>query len=260
MFTASYLTLAGTPHGEPPRYTMRERAMAAHAAGIPSIGIRLDEPLDTGALRYAEIPEAEWVELSEPVTPGMADLLKAACDMGVTRLNTGICVRSTYRDVAANLRHLLDLTAPLGMTVAVEPVAFGMYRTITDIGRLLNAAQVPPDGRCGLLYDMWQITSSGPGAVWWQYRGKIAEIQVCGVRRREPRSPYRASQDRPLIADSDLDIRAWLRKLQDNIGGSGVPVSYEEPHAAWRELSLLQAAEAAAADMALLEDAAASQT
>lgn len=255
MITASYLTLAGAPHNDPPRYPMRERAMAAHAVGIPAIGIRLSEPLDPATLKYAQVPEAEWAELSRPANAGTAQLLAAAAgDLGITRVNAGVTHPSTIGDAARHLRQLLDITVPLGITVAVEPIAFGPYRKLDDIMDILAQAGVSASDSCGTLFDMWQITASTAktepitgNRPWYRM---VAEIQVCGVRMNDPRDPFTASQDRPLIADSELSIRTWLRLLQDT--GITAPVSYEQPHAAWRELSLLQTAEAAAADMALL--------
>lgn len=247
--TCSYLTLCGSTHGQPPRYPMLDRAKAAAAAGIPSMGIRLDEHAvaSSAALRYVRIPEAEWVDLGETVTPVHIWRIRYCAEyLGVTRINAGVCAKGiTPLEAARNLASLLDVTVPLGITVAVEPVAFGSFTRISDIAGILETADATyPD--CGLLYDFFQVAASKGG---FFADISVAEIQVCGLGGERDRDPFQASQDRPLIADSVIGIPFLLQHIRQV---TDAPVSYENPNARLRELPLLQMAEAAAADMALL--------
>ncbi len=249
MITASYLTLAGSTHGEPPRYSMLERAKAAHAAGIASIGVRLDEPFSISALRYVQIPECEWIDLSQPVTPHTGnDLWAMANLLGVTRVNAGVCLHDvTPGQAAGNLRRLLGYTARLDMTVAVEPVAFGSFPAIAQIADVIRQA----GDRAGLLYDFTQVNLAHE--LDYLHLGRLpvlAEIQACGFRRGDDRDPFMACQDRPLVSESPVMTRQWLRAVRDK--APGAPVSYENPNKRLREMPLLEMAEAAAADMALL--------
>jgi len=254
---ASYLTLAGSSYGKRARYSPLERAQAAHAAGIPAIGVSLSEDIDESVLRYVTVPEAEWVELSFPLfTEERYKLAALRNVLGVTRINAGVTLpRVSIAEAAVNLARLAEITAPLGITVAVEPVAFGSHKTIDDIRMVLKASGVSPE-HAGLLYDWWQ-TSYDPENLFafgeHEPLPPLAEVQLCGFREDDPdtEDPAVTSQDRPLLADCAPSSVRWLRNELRKISPD-VPLSYEMPRADWRELPLIDVAELAAKDMSLL--------
>lgn len=255
--TASYLTLAGSAYGEPAKYTLLERAKAAHAAGISFIGMSLDDVLpDIVPLRYVKIPEVEWLDLNVPPTVSETRKLRyAAHYYGVTRVNVGVTAKvSSHARAAENLRRILDITVPLGMTIAVEPVAFGALPLISDVEKILELSGADaPDA--GLLYDWWQ-TSYDPRNLFAnpaEIFPVIAEVQVCGFRDDDP------DTDDPAVTSQDRNSLSWesrrsIRWLRDELAtmAPGVPFSYELPNAHLRSLPLMKMAEAAAADMGLL--------
>jgi hypothetical protein len=55
--------------------------------------------------------------------------------------------------------------------------------------------------------------------------------------------------DRPLLADSKYETSDWVNRVTRH---QDVPVTYEVPNAHLRELTLIEAAQAAADDMNLL--------
>lgn len=257
MITASYLTLAGSAYGEPAKYTLLERAKAAHAAGISSIGVSLDEDADESALRYAAVPECEWLDLNvPPMTEQRYKLYAMRNVLGVTRVNVGVTAKvSSHEGAAENLRRILDITTHLGMTVAVEPVAFGALPLISDVETILELSGADASD-AGLLYDWWQ-TSYDPRNLFAnpsEVLPVIAEVQLCGFRDDDP------DTDDPAVTSQDRNSLSWesrrsIRWLRDELArmAPGVPFSYELPNAEMRKLPLMKMAEAAAADMSLLE-------
>lgn len=257
--TASYLTLSGSAYGEPARYSLLDRAKAAHAAGISSIGMSLDDILpDIVPLRHVSIPEVEWLDLNVP--PTISEVRKlhyAAHYYGVTRVNAGVTAKACSRKRAAeNLKRICDITVPLGMTVAVEPVAFGAMPLISDVRKILELSGADASD-AGLLYDWWQ-TSYDPENLFafgdHSAPLHLAEVQLCGFRDDDPDTddPAVTSQDRNSLSyESRRSIR-WLRDELVKLNPA-VPFSYELPNAHLRSLPLMKMAEAAAADMSLLE-------
>jgi sugar phosphate isomerase/epimerase len=252
--TAAYLSLAGASHGHPARWPVLERAKAAHAVGIEAIGVRTDEVMDPEVLRYVAVPEIEWVDLNQPITPRQALAIRLlVADYGATRLNVGLCDDNTLWWLAArNLETVLAATEDLNLTVAVEPVVFGSVSSLADVQKVITQAGAAGDPRVGVLYDLCQVQLGTP------YReglggadkppADVVEIQVCGIGYSEPGRPaLELTQDRAPIAESVVDVASWLRSLRK--AGVTAPVSYENPNAAWRSLDLLPLAEKVAADM-----------
>lgn len=257
--TASYLTLAGSAYGEPAKYTLLERAKAAHAAGISFIGMSLDDVLpDIVPLRYVKIPEVEWLDLNVPPTVSETRKLRyAAHYYGVTRVNVGVTAKvSSHARAAENLRRILDITVPLGMTIAVEPVAFGALPLISDVRKILELSGAAAQD-AGLLYDWWQTSYDPENLFAFGDHSKplhLAEVQLCGFRDDDPDTddPAVTSQDRLKLADSSsVRNMRWLRDELVKLNPA-VPFSYELPNAHLRSLPLMKMAEAAAADMGLL--------
>lgn len=244
---ASYLTLAGSAHGEPPRYSALERAKAAAAHGIKAIGIRLDEPLDPAILDYVTVPEAEWLDLSRQITP-KEDLTLGvlAYDYGLKRINVGLCDRETiWWQAETHLMAIVSAAKRHGLTVCVEPVAFGGIRTLDNVVRLIKHAGYWDDPSVGICYDLWQVAQHYPEL---QHSAKITEIQACGVEFR-PADMFAASQDRPLIQHSQIDVVRWVNSLRSH--GCTAPLSYELPNVVLRSFggNLDQTARIVADDM-----------
>lgn len=243
--TASVLTLSGSQFPDPPRCSAMERAMAAHAVGIPSIGVFWDEIpyLVPKILRYAAIDVVEFTDLGE-VTPPVHRVIKAE-DYGIARIKAGSCLHSSFAIMARRLKTLLART-PLGMTISVEPVAWGSLPTLEDVENLIRAAGSPQD--VGIQLDLWQAARQG-GIPATPLDFPVAEIELCGRGSAGARydSLKDEAMDRLLLhEDEELDVRAILGRSDC----SGAAVSYEMPRQQWRqELSCLQMAEAMVADL-----------
>jgi hypothetical protein len=241
MLTASVLSLAGATFPHKPRFTALQRAKAAHAVGIPAIGVTLTEQLSRAMLKYVQVPEGEWVDLrSAPSARQVARLRMLASEYGMERVNVGACDPGTTRaTAAASLAALCDQLPDL--TVAVEPVAFGSMHTLREVREVIRRAGSPPNA--GILFDFWQVSQYDhipAGAL-----TDIAEVQMCGVKSpRDYADVHAASQDRMLIADyPDVPRMARL------VNGSAAPVSYECPRAEYGYLELPKIAQAVADDM-----------
>jgi sugar phosphate isomerase/epimerase len=252
--TASLLTLAGTKYGKLPRYGMKVRGMAALDSGITSIGVNLREKLDTDVLYFVNCPELEWINLDEPMSErDYQRIIQFRDELGCTRINVGICKDhlhgkvDLYHTVIRNLHTLADT----GLTVAWEPVSFGMGDPSLIYAFL--KANFRENGPVGLLYDMWHMYRHSPETRWsgnaelipW-----IREVQVSGIPAGRTDPVFPASQNRPLIAESAVDVSMWLKDLV-SFGYSG-PVSYECPHTTRAHEVLTERAQIAADDMAPL--------
>lgn len=250
--TSSYLTLAGNEHGKMPRFTALERARAAHVIGIPSIGVLWNEPLDLEILRYVTVPEAEWFDLSEPLTlEKRAALMTLADWYGVTMIKAGVCDASTPPwEAAANLAQLVtEAERRGGLVVAVEPVAWGSVPSLSGVISMMESAGVADNHHAGVCYDLWQIQrGTVPGNMLPEM--SIAKVEVSGVTCPEPDDLISDAMNRPLVSDSEVDIPRWLNQIQDR-GFTG-PVTYEVPNAELRNLSLMDAALATAKDMEMI--------
>jgi len=247
---ASYLSLAGNPHGKLPRFSAIERAKAAHAAGIPSIGVLWNEPLDPAILRYVQVPEAEWFDLSEVPGIAMIDAMRVLRnDYGVTMIKTGLCAAGfPLDDAARNLTDLMGFAATCGLTVAVEPVAWGSAPSLGDTLALMRAAGVDNRSDVGVCYDLWQLVYGSTISERY-YVPSLAKIEVSGVSFPDGTPLQEAAMDRPLLADSMYDTRGWVSRIT---APRGVPVTYEVPNAHLRNMPLLETAQAIAIDMEML--------
>jgi sugar phosphate isomerase/epimerase len=269
--TISQLTLACAPWGEPSKHSVLDRAKAAASAGLFSIGVGLEETAELREHRAqfpaeVRIDECEWVDLgiTSPYSRAQYEALRfLAGEYGTTRVNSGVCdvVTQEYQ-AAQNLELLAAGAYQLGMTVAVEPVAFGAMPLVEDVQDLLQLAGYPVN--TGLLVDVWQVTWQGQGG----YRelperaglGPVAEIQVCGTTRMGflPGSgaggwqtTREASQERQSLRESrdrGLDIGQWLKEFNT------APISYEVPRSDWRQLPLDDVARLVADDLRILEE------
>ena len=257
--TASYLTLAGSQHKDhQPRYSALDRAKAAHAVGIPAIGILLGEPIDPATTRYAGITECEWLELAKRVTPTDMENMRIARDHGCTLVKTGLCDNHTPQPEAGlNLWTVINAANDTGMTVAFEPVTWGTLTSLDDVYNVITGAGLSQD--VGFCYDLWQVAIGTAPLDAMVPVDQIAKVEVCGIP--EPRLVFNRpdyvellAMDRPLLTESAINIPAWVMDLR-NRGFTG-PVTYEQPVARWRELTLLETAERAVRDMALLGNAA----
>jgi len=229
-----------------------DRAKAAHAVGIPSIGVLWDDPLTPEILKYTEIPEVEWIELSRPVTLDMdATLGKLADEYGVTLVKTGLCSPDYPVDWAAlNLRRLVDIAARYGLTVAVEPVAWGNTSSLGKTLGMMTQAGVADRDNVGICYDLWQI-AYGSRISERYHLPKVAKVEVSGIKLpKVDSSLIEAAMDRPLLADSEYETSDWVNRVTANLDYP--VVTYEVPSAHLRDLSLLETAQIVAEDMEVL--------
>jgi hypothetical protein len=255
MITASYLTLAGSPHGSKPAYSMLERAKAAHAAGIPSIGVLWNEPFEGKAQEYVHLYEVEWFELDHDITAQEKQSLARLRETGCEMIKAGLCGKDARNTVSA-LISLAEIAYDLDMTVSVEPVAWGRDSSLADVTGLIEESLgwlygTAMDTQMGICYDLWQVSQGTP----WISRDipvdKIAKAEVSGVSFPLSGSVGENAMNRPLIADSAISIPEWVANLRSR-GFTGM-VTYEQPNTWLRSLPLMKMAEAAAADMSLLE-------
>lgn len=254
---SSYLTLAGNEHGKQPRFTALERAKAAHAAGIPSLGVLWNEHFDPDILKYVSVPEAEWFDLSGSLTlEKRAALMTLADWFGVIMIKTGVCDASTPPwEAAANLAQLVTEATRRGLSVAVEPVAWGSVPSLSAVISMMETAGVLDNPHVGICYDLWQVQKGTPvPEPLYPSRMRIAKIEVSGlsVRRVNPFPGLMAqAMNRPLVSGSEVDISAWVTQIRDATGFTG-PVTHEVPNADLRNMTLMDAALATAKDMEMI--------
>lgn len=260
--TISYLTLACAPWGEHAKHNVVSRARAAARVGLTSLGVDFGDIPELRAhrkevLALARFPECEWVDLGteHPYDASQKEALRImAGEFGTTRVNCGVCDLKTRTDQAAqNLVRLTQDAAELGMTVAVEPVAFGSHPLTLDIADVLSLAGMPANA--GMLVDLWQVTYRGemyPAPLPAKAAWPVAEIQLCGGTRPFPRTARGDSQNRRSLAEDGRtgsgNIRYWLRAF--NV--MNAPVSYEVPRTDWREMELEDVAALVAEDLKVL--------
>ena len=249
---ASYLSLSGSSHGQYPRYSPLQRARAANSAGIPSIGVLWNEEITPSVLQFASIFEVEWFELSSPVTLEMEEALRRLSRVGVRVVKTGLCAPQYPVDWAAvNLRHLVRVATSYGLTVAVEPVAWGHTPSLHDTLSMMRQADVLDHPDVGICYDLWQVAYGSP---WSEQRGdlpRIAKVEISGIQYPTGGSIALDAMDRPLLGNSSTDhpISEWVRRI---LAQQDVPVTYEVPNQSLREMPLTDAAMTIARDMDLL--------
>lgn len=183
---ASYLTLCGSAFGQPARYGIAIRSRAALRAGFTGIGADSHEAncdLVSVALKTSQCPvtELEWFDLGKPDWNAARDLMRMADILAtVTRVNAGICEQSPVSDatLAQTLRRFADLAGEHGLTVAVEPVAFGSSWQPGRVGNIISAANCR---NAGFLWDTWQVGRALMfGAVCGIPASMVAEVQLAG--------------------------------------------------------------------------------
>lgn len=226
----SFHTLSGNMHGEPVRNDLRTRAIAAHHAGLRSVGVctmdyRTEAELraDAEFLGHLEmgVQEVEWLELSKDrdhLEEGIA--FHMAQVLGAQRINVGWCSARPAYGVAPLLKEWAHRARDFGdIQLAFEPVVFGSVGSITMVQDYVAEVGEP---NVGTLLDTWQLATS-----WWYAAtgyiqpGMVKGIQLTGVRYQNPlnrdSSPaglYLASQqDRELPDQGDFPVRQWLAEL-----------------------------------------------
>jgi hypothetical protein len=250
--TLSYLSLAAARYGKRhPRNGMCARAKAARAAGLDSIGVSLDEPLEPAALLYARVVEAEWFDLGHKITnERIAKLQQWGGLLGIRRVNVGVCdtARVPWATLVERVRYLADHVP--AMTVCIEPVAFGSLHKVADVLAIIGLAE---RANVKLLFDMWHVYYDSPGyeRPYGIDPDVIGEIQLCGIQV----APYHhrgqlfaASQNRPAVSASAVDVARWLVRLREM--GCDAPLSYESPNDSHAHADVGDLACAAADDIA----------
>lgn len=252
--TLSMLTLRGARFDQPAKFTALERAKAAHDAGFHSIGLEYNDPTLTGdVLDWVFVDELEWLNVDRRLSDDtLSDVIKAILMTQATRINAGVGIGTAepmpLDRVTANVQALADAIAPYGVTVAMEPIAFGWLPKVADVCQIVRDA-----GRdnVGLLLDVFQ-THADPT---WTHdeidTSMIAEVQLAGTMCHYPRTKhglFMAAMNRPSLADSEMPIKPWLDNLVNDRGYHG-PVSYELPHAVNAGMSLDDIARNVASDL-----------
>lgn len=182
---ASYLTLCGSAFGEPARYGIATRARAAYRAGFTGIGADSHE-VNSDLVSVADrlpvpVTELEWFDLGKPDWKIARNILTMADALGtVTRVNVGMCEQSPMADVTlvTTLRRFADMAGQHGLTVAVEPVAFGASWQPDRVGNIIATADMP---NAGFLWDTWQVGRAQMfGAVCDIPASMVTEVQLAG--------------------------------------------------------------------------------
>ena len=185
--TASYLTLAGSRFGQATVHGIAERSRAAQSAGYTGIGATAAEvqgcdlPAVAASLQGAPVTELEWYDLGQPDKGTRDTLLAMAGAFGATRVNVGVC-QSAQTDsdavITERLKAFADAAGEHGLTVAVEPVAFGY---LWHTGRVLDIATAAGRPNVGLLYDTWQVHRAVLRGAPHDVPGYcVAEVQLAG--------------------------------------------------------------------------------
>jgi hypothetical protein len=243
----SFLTLSGSVHGARPKYNAEQRARAAAAAGFSAIGVLWDEPLGAAG-SWAQIAEVEWAELVRPVTAELRTALDRLAWYQCPLIKAGVCGVTTKREAANALISLVTCARKHAMTVAVEPVAWGCFPSLTDVADVIAMAGYSDSPDVGICYDLWQVAMGTPHKDWFSVAGaRIAKVEISGIGFEVTKQTAALAMDRPSLADSCLSAQLWLDKLT-SMGFTG-PVSVEEPNAALRLLPLADMAAVVADDI-----------
>jgi len=241
------LSLRGARFDQPARFTVLERAKAARASGLTSLGLEYYDPSMTPAvLDYVTVPELEWVDVDREVPAATVEhLLTVAGMLGSTRINAGVGIGTKspvpLEEVTGYVSLFAAAVAPL--TVALEPIAFGWLPHARDVAKIVTDVNMP---NLGFLLDMWHISADAEPYV--LDVASIAEVQLAGIPATYGADMFAGAMDRPLITDSSVDIGAWMTHLES--AGYAGPVSYEAPHARNASMRLSMIARNVADDIA----------
>jgi sugar phosphate isomerase/epimerase len=231
---ASYHTLSGGRHGEPPVYPLLARAVAAAWAGIPAIGAHADDLIGDGdpwvlqremSKHLVTVPVLEWVSLDQPRDKEQERRLFKMADIFHSRqLNVGVCSTEDISDrtLVNRLGKLAFRAQQHELTVAVEPVCFGSLDQISRVQELIDNVNEP---NVGTLLDVYHLARADWGTDVSDINpDMVAGIQVCGVSKLPPAivpaAGYKAllledCQDNRLFPDEgDFPVDEWLANLK----------------------------------------------
>lgn len=266
---ADYNTLAGTPHGERPRWNLLQRAGAAAHAGIDTIGVHIDDMQgDPWALQcefFAHGVKAgavEWHDLDKPHDHlREADMWKLVDVLHIPQVNAGVCGTGQLdrQILTGALYHLANRAARHGASIAVEPVCFGSLWDIGDVQDVVRAVRQRGAQNVGTLLDVfhlarmrWSADVSGIDV------SLVAGVQVCGVRRTRFGTDLLddAQNYRVLATEGEFPVKSWLANLYRAGMPATTPVSHEILSAEMRQQNVYYTAEVVAASMSALTAAA----
>jgi len=260
--TLSYHTLAGNRHGEPVKYPLRDRALAAKRAGMRYIGFCTMDYISERRLRDdaawldgegMKATEGEWLELSNRDIVNETVAFHMGQVFGADRINIGFCAEATEPadSLAGKAREMAQRARDFGQTLAFEPVAFGPYSDVRMIQHIVREAD---ETNLGTLLDIWQLVRSR-----WSTDvtgidvSLVKGIQLAGVNYREPLPRYpdglflEAQCERRLPDEGDFPVRDWLKNMID--AGVDTTIACEVISDELRGMSLDDAAEAVAASL-----------
>lgn len=260
--TLSYHTLSGNKHGEPTKYTLRERALAAKRAGMRFVGFCTADYVserqlhdDAAWLEYQgmKATEGEWLELSNRDVLNETVAFHMGQVFGADRINAGFCAEANApaSELVSKAREMAQRARDYGQTLAFEPVAFGPYSDVRVIQGIVREAGEP---NLGTLLDTWQLARSYWSADVTGLDLSMAKgIQLAGVNYRDPLPGYpyglfrEAQCERRLPDEGDFPVREWLRNAID--AGVNTTIACEVISDELRNMSLDDAAEAVAASL-----------
>jgi hypothetical protein len=192
-FTASMLTLSGAVFGEMPHWDPVARSDAARRAGYRYIGAWSGEFMDSPDYGHTRamtqgcpIGELEFYDLCLPGHDAMsAEIFRMADEFGATIVNVGIT--DSHCDIpratlAAHLRTFATQAADHGLTVAVEPISFGLW-SLDLISYLITSCSDLPN--VGFLWDMFQtsyVMSHGHTSERWTLADIARDLPVAGIQ------------------------------------------------------------------------------
>jgi sugar phosphate isomerase/epimerase len=227
----SYLTLSGSTFGKPPEHGLIERSHTALQGGFSFMGASdLDVMPKHHTRLYSRVRELEWFDLSHPEWEKADKLFKMADKLGnVARLNVGSCHSMTGLEVNS-LRCIAKRAAFHGVTVAVEPVAFGGFPTLDSVMGLIADAG---GENMRLLYDTWHVHRTERKLPLVD-ASSVAAIQVAGSYATETGNTQHDAMRRslPHLGVDVADITSFLSGMfADGYDG---PVYVEIPSEYYR--------------------------
>jgi sugar phosphate isomerase/epimerase len=242
-----------------------DRIEAAAAAGFAGFGIRhgdlltIEEGegfaefrrmLDAGGMRYLEIEFLEgWYARDETRAPSdrqRADLLRAAADLGVTRIKVGANLSGGDYDVdqvAEEFAILGEQAQRAGTIVGLEPMPFADIKDVTAGLEVVVRADHPA---AGLFLDLWHIGRAGTDVA------TLAEIPakyIVGVELADAREEIcgtllqDAVNHRRFPGEGVLDVAGFVKAISET-GYSG-PWGIEMLSTDFREMPVRVAAQRA---------------
>jgi sugar phosphate isomerase/epimerase len=217
------------------RWSFEEDIKAYSAAGIPAIGVWRQKLSDCGAARGAEILAQQGLEVSHLSWAGgftgsdgrsyresiedaieavqTAAQLKARCLLVYTGSRAGHTYNHARRLVKEALVEVAERAAPLGVSLAVEPMhpgCAGHWTFLTSVDDTLTLLAAVGSPQVKMVFDTYHL-GHDPAVI-----GRIPELapQIALVQLGDARGVPTGEQNRCRLGEGTLPLRELITALR----------------------------------------------